>query len=363
MKENNHKESDGRADRAIFFTPRGPFRLSDLLTPIKDRIGLTTPLAAPLMESTARNVAGLDLGDNGDISFCQSPRYKEQLQASRAEFIFMLPALRPFAPPTAKVIEMKEPQLAFALVGLQFYPRPVASKHSIHPTAVIDKTAVIEQPVVIGPYAVIGAGARIGAGTTIGAQTVIDEKVVLGRNNIIGDNCSISYCLMGNDCDIDTGVRIGGRGFGLAMAATGLVRLPQLGMVRIGNGVCISCNTVVDRGAAHDTVIADNVQIDNLVAVGHNSRIDRSAVVCSMVGLAGSSKIGAGVFLAGQVGVADHVVVGAGARISAQGGAISDVPAGATVSGHPTMPHRQFLKAHFFLKNILARGHNNKNDK
>ncbi|MDI9313609.1 MAG: UDP-3-O-(3-hydroxymyristoyl)glucosamine N-acyltransferase [Hydrotalea sp.] len=343
-------------DKNIFFQPykpaSGAFLIGDMLAQIADRVGLTTDIAT-MPKREVRNIAGLKAAGAGDVSFCALGKHRAQLAATRAGVVLLTADLQADAPNNCLAFVMRDPQLAYALIGAMFYPRMTAQQHDIHPTAVVSKTAVIEQPVSIAPYVVIGDGVKIGKGSIIGASTVIERGVVIGMNNIIGDNCSISHCVMGNDCDIDSGVRIGGRGFGLVPTKTGIVRMPQIGQVLIGNGVCISCNSVIDRGTSGDTVIADNAQLDNMVAVGHNTQIDRSAVICSMVGLAGSVTIGAGAMLGGQVGVADHMVIGAGAKVSAQSGVASNVGPGDFVGGTPAMNHMQYLRGNHFLRTAM----------
>jgi UDP-3-O-[3-hydroxymyristoyl] glucosamine N-acyltransferase len=63
------------------------------------------------------------------------------------------------------------------------------------------------------------------------------------------------------------------------------------------------------------------------------------------VGIAGSTRIGNDVILAGHVGVTDHLVLGSGVRVGAKSAVFGDIPSGATFSGHPARPHRQFLRA------------------
>ena len=345
-----------KMSKNIFFQPARPpsgaFFIGDMLAPIADRIGLTTAIAS-LPKKQVVNIAGLDSATADDVSFCAVGKHRAQLSQSKAGVLLLTADLQQDAPKDSQVVVMRDPQLAYALIGAMFYPRATAQQHDIHPTAVISKTAVIEQPVVIAPYVVIADGVTIGKGSMIGAGTVIDSHVVIGMNNMIGDNCSISHCVMGNDCDIDSGVRIGGRGFGLVPTKDGIIRMPQVGQVRIGNGVGISCNSVIDRGTSGDTVIADNAQLDNMVAVGHNTQIDRSAVICSMVGLAGSVTIGAGAMLGGQVGIADHMTIGAGAKVSAQSGVASHVKAGDFVGGTPAMNHMQYLRGNHIVRTAM----------
>jgi UDP-3-O-[3-hydroxymyristoyl] glucosamine N-acyltransferase len=50
------------------------------------------------------------------------------------------------------------------------------------------------------------------------------------------------------------------------------------------------------------------------------------------------------VILAGQSGCVDHVTLGDDVRVGAKSAVMSDVAAGATVTGYPARPHREFLR-------------------
>ena len=102
-----------------------------------------------------------------------------------------------------------------------------------------------------------------------------------------------------------------------------------------------------------DTVIGRGAKLDNLVHVGHNVRIGRRCLLMAGVGIAGSTRIGDDVILAGHVGVTDHLVIGDGARIAAKSAVFGDVPPGASFSGHPARPHRQFLRAQAALYRVM----------
>jgi UDP-3-O-[3-hydroxymyristoyl] glucosamine N-acyltransferase len=87
------------------------------------------------------------------------------------------------------------------------------------------------------------------------------------------------------------------------------------------------------------------VKIDNLVHVAHNVRIGDLSVIVAQVGISGSTVLGKGVTLAGQSGLPGHLHIGDGATIGAKSAPIGDVPAGATYTGFPAVPHREFLRA------------------
>jgi UDP-3-O-[3-hydroxymyristoyl] glucosamine N-acyltransferase len=94
-----------------------------------------------------------------------------------------------------------------------------------------------------------------------------------------------------------------------------------------------------------DTVIGQGSKLDNLVHVGHNVRIGRRCLLMAGVGIAGSTHVGDDVILAGHVGVTDHLEIGNRSRIAAKSAVFGDIPEGASFSGHPARPHRQFLRA------------------
>jgi UDP-3-O-[3-hydroxymyristoyl] glucosamine N-acyltransferase len=115
--------------------------------------------------------------------------------------------------------------------------------------------------------------------------------------------------------------------------------------VRIGNRVDVQANSCIDRATVGATEIGDGSKIDNLVQIGHGSRVGEDTLICSQTGLAGSSVIGNNVILAGQVGIAGHCSVGDGVILTAQSAVSHDVPAGKMISGSPGFDNRTWLRA------------------
>ncbi len=103
------------------------------------------------------------------------------------------------------------------------------------------------------------------------------------------------------------GAVIGGDGFGLAFDKDHWVKIPQLGTVRVGNDCEIGTNTAIDRGAIGDTVLADDVRLDNLVQIAHNVEIGAHTAMAGMVGISGSTRIGEYCMFAGRSGAAGHL--------------------------------------------------------
>jgi UDP-3-O-[3-hydroxymyristoyl] glucosamine N-acyltransferase len=137
---------------------------------------------------------------------------------------------------------------------------------------------------------------------------------------------------------------IGSDGFGYSKQGEAWVKVPQVGVVEIGNDVEIGANVTIDRARFGRTEIADGVKIDNLVQVAHNVRIGAHTAMAAQVGISGSTRIGRGVQLGGQAGLAGHLHVGDGAVVGAQAGVTKDVEPGAFVVGFPAAPYREYFK-------------------
>jgi UDP-3-O-[3-hydroxymyristoyl] glucosamine N-acyltransferase len=106
----------------------------------------------------------------------------------------------------------------------------------------------------------------------------------------------------------------------------------------------VQANSCVDRATVGETRIGRGAKLDDLVLVGHASRVGANTLLCGQVGLAGSSRIGSKCILAGQVGTAGHLTVGDGAVLTAQSGVPNDVPPNSLYSGYPAVENREWLK-------------------
>ena len=333
-----------------FVNKSGPFTLSELATlsgakifgdDLDSRSFLVQDLAS-LSEATAT-----------DLSVLHQKKYVKTLGDSLAGACIIAPEYTHYAPPCMRLLVHKNPYKAYALIAQAFYP---AEKHGPY----IAETAHVSNNVILGEDCRIEHGAYVGSDVTIGDRCKIGVNTYIGSGVTIGNDChiennvSISNTIMGNHVLIYPGARIGQDGFGFASDAQGHYKIPHRGIVLIGHNVAIGANTCIDRGSLNNTVIEDWVRIDNLVQVGHNSKIGKGSVIAGQVGLAGSSELGEFVLLAGQVGVAAHSKIGKGAIIMAQAGVMKDVEAGTSVGGCPAIPirdwHRQTVLLHRIVK-------------
>ncbi len=321
-----------------FFSVAGPFKLGYLAQICGAGLGDGAD-----RERVVRDVAPLQSARADELSFLDNKLYLGELQTSRAGACIVEPRHASNAPAGMILLLTTKPYQAYAIVASEFYPG-MAVEGQVHSTAVIEPSASIGRGVDIGPYAVIGAGAGIGDGVRLGAHCVVEAGVVIGSGSEVGAGAYLSHCLVGDNCLIHSGVRIGNRGFGFTLDRDGYVDVPQLGRVIVEDRVEIGANSTIDRGAGPDTVIGAGSKIDNLIQIGHNVQIGRGCVLVAQTGVAGSSKLDDFVMVGGQGGIAGHLRIGKGAQIAPQSGILRDVPAGTTVMGSPAIPIKDFFR-------------------
>lgn len=252
------------------------------------------------------------------IAFLASPKYRQQLQATRAAAVIVPPQ---FAGDTALPrIVHQNPYAYYARVVTLLNPalqRPLG----IHPSAVVNSK--IPASVSIGERVVVGAGVKLGENVTVYPGCVIGDGVSIGDDSLLFPNTVIYHnCVIGRRAVIQAGAVIGSDGFGFAKEGERWIKIPQIGRVVIGDDVEIGANTSIDRGALDDTVIGNGVKLDNQIQIAHNVVIGDHVAMAGCVGIAGSTKIGrrctvggAGMII-GHLELADDVHVSAGTMVT-----------------------------------------------
>lgn len=260
-------------------------------------------------------VATLDGGRPGTITFLANDKYLGQLAATGASAVIVAPAARDAT--TLPRIVCPNPYLMFARVATLLNPEP-APVPGCHRSAAVHADASVAVDSEIGPHAVIEAGARIGSGCIIGAGCYIGQNVDIGEGTRLFPRVTIYYgCRVGRRGRLHSGVVIGADGFGIAPDADGWVKIPQIGGVIIGDDVEIGANTTVDRGAIDDTVIENGVKLDNQIMIAHNVRIGAHTAMAACSGVAGSARIGRHCRIGGSSGIAGHITIADNVEISA----------------------------------------------
>ncbi len=296
-----------------------------------------------------KGVAGIEAAQAGDLTFLANRRYHHAVATTRASAILIgkdVAIERAAGMPALGALRSENAYLDFARAIELFY-RPPEYAPGIHPTATVARTARIAENAHIGPYCFIDEAVELGE------NAILHSFVAIYRGARIGDHFFAHAhavvregCEIGNRVVLQNGVVVGGDGFGFAKQSDGRWhKMQQSGTTVIEDDVEIQANACVDRATVGETRIRRGAKLDDLVLVGHASKVGEDSLLCGQVGLAGSTVVGNRCILAGQAGAAGHLTIGDGAVITSQSGVPHDVPRGAVYSGYPAVENRRWLKS------------------
>ncbi len=279
-------------------------------------------------------LSGIKEAKKGHLTFIANNKYRPLLKTTKASAVIVPLDINNSV--DATLIQVENPDIAFAKIMAIVGPEPVTFSPGISKTAIIGKDVVIGKNVSIQPYAVIEDNVQIGNGTTIGSCVYIGHYTKIGKNSLIYPHVIIrERVIIGDRVIIHPGTVIGGDGFGFATVKGVHHKIPQIGTVEIGNDVEIGSNVTIDRARFDKTYIGNGVKIDNLVQIAHNVHIGENTIVVAQVGISGSTSIGKNVIIAGQAGITGHITVGDNAIIGGKAGVTKDIPPNTHVTGFP----------------------------
>ena len=252
-------------------------------------------------------VATLSGATSGKITFLTNSAYRKQLNATNASAVILRESDSQQCKVNALVVD--DPHSAYAKIASLLYKNKLNTP-GIASSAQVATTAIIHPSVWIGHNVVIGENANIGKDVQINPGCVIGESVNIGEQSHLAANVTVYHdCEIGHRTLIHSGVVIGSDGFGQANDEGFWIKVPQLGKVMIGDDVEIGANTTIDRGAIENTIIGDNVKLDNLIQIAHNVQIGAHTVISACAAIAGSTRIGEHCMIGGVVGIVGHLTI------------------------------------------------------
>jgi UDP-3-O-[3-hydroxymyristoyl] glucosamine N-acyltransferase len=254
------------------------------------------------------SVAPLGQAHPGSVSFLANPRFRSQLDDTRASAVVIDAASAAKSPVPALIAA--NPHATFARIAAMLYPRP-QNLPGIHSTAVVSPEARVDASAHVGPFTFIGAHSVVGPRADIGPHCVIEDGVQVDEDVRLVARVTLCHgTIVGARSVIHPGAVIGSDGFGLAKEAGGAwLKVPQVGRVVVGADVEVGSNTTIDRGAIGDTVLEEGVKLDNQIQIGHNVRVGAHTAMAACVGISGSTTIGKRCMIGGMVGVVGQLTI------------------------------------------------------
>jgi UDP-3-O-[3-hydroxymyristoyl] glucosamine N-acyltransferase len=267
---------------------------------------------------------GLEEARKGDLSFCKDPKHARLVESTQASAVLLPPEWDKGAP--CAIIRVEDPNQACMAAARIFAPPEVVRAPGIHPSAIVDPSVKVGEGVHVGPFTVIEKGCEIGDGAVIEAQVFIGEGCRVGAGTHIYPQVTLREgTIVGRNCIFHCGVRLGGDGYGFNNGrredgSVFIEKIPQLGIVEIGDGVEIGSNTTIDRARIGRTYIGPMTKIDNLVQIGHNVKVKGYSGLIAQSGIAGSTEIGYGCLIWAQAGISGHIKIADGVQVGPQAG-------------------------------------------
>ena len=280
-------------------------------------------------EGVASGINEIHMVQEGDLVFVDHPKYYKKCIDSAATYIII--NQKTDFPPHKALLLVEEPFEAYLKIVQHYRPFDAAVKQK-------------------SDTAVVGANTTVMPGAFIGNHVIIGDNCVIYPNVVIMD-----HCVIGSNVLIQAGTVIGSDAFYYNKKTNRDIQYKKMlscGRVIIEDYVEIGANCTIDRGVTGDTVIGAGTKMDNLVHIGHDTRVGKNCLFAAQVAIAGATNIQDEVILWGQVGVNKTLDIGKGAEVFAQSGVGYNLPGGKKYFGSPADEAMNKKKELVWMKRI-----------
>jgi UDP-3-O-[3-hydroxymyristoyl] glucosamine N-acyltransferase len=304
-------------------------------------------------ETEVHQLSKIEEGELGSISFLANKKYNPFIYKTGASIVIVNNDLILDKEVAPTLIRVKDAYQAFSTL-LEFYNQIDDNQEGIMEPVSIDKSVRINSSCYVGEFTVIKQNVSLGDHVKIDSQCYIGKNVTIGAGTKIHPGTRIlSGTIIGENCVIHSGCVIGSEGFGFAPQPDGTYKkVPQTGIVRIGNNVDIGANSTIDKATLGATIINDGVKLDNQIQIAHNVEIGENTVIAAQVGIAGSTKIGKSCVIGGQAGFAGHLTIGNGVQVQGKTGVTRNIKDNAILQGTPAFDFKSYSKSYIHFKNL-----------
>lgn len=301
-------------------------------------------------------MAKIEEGKEGDITFLANPKYEDFIYTTKATIVLVNKSFEPLKalPETLTLIRVEDAYQSLSTL-LGYYDQINQQKEGIEDPSYISKSAQIGEGCYIGAFAYIGNHVKLGNNVKIYPHAYIGDGTTIDDDSIVFSGAKVYHnCVIGKACTLHSGVILGSDGFGFApSAANDYKKVPQIGNVILEDYVEIGSNSTIDRATMGSTVIKKGVKLDNLIQVAHNVEIGENTVIAAQTGIAGSAKLGKNMMIGGQVGIVGHIQIADEVKIAAQSGiGQSIVKKGEIVQGSPAFSIGDYKRSYVLFRGL-----------
>ena len=295
----------------------------------------------------------IEEAQKGSLTFLSNPKYTPFIYKTQASDTIVNQDFIPENRLSTTLVRVNNAYDSFAIL-LDFYNKAKTTKSGISKSAIIHSSVNLGKNCLVGDMVCIQEEAQIADNVKIYPQAFIGCNVSIGTGTIIFAGAKIlEDSIIGENCVIHSGAVIGSDGFGFALQPSGdYKKIPQTGIVVLGDHVEVGSNSTIDRATLGVTSIGNGVKLDNQIQVAHNVEIGENTVIAAQTGIAGSSKIGKNCVIGGQVGIAGHIIIGDNVKIQGQSGVISNVKIDSVIQGTPAFSYADYNKSYVYFKNL-----------
>ena len=289
----------------------------------------------------------------GSLTFLSNPKYTPFIYKTKASVTIVNDDFIAESDLNTTLVRVSNAYDSFTVL-LDYYNKVKVIKKGITKSAEIDDSVIIGKDCYVGAMTCIEANTIVEDNVKIFPQVFIGSNVSIGKGSIVFPGARIlDDTIIGQDCVIHSGVVIGADGFGFAPKENGAYKkIPQTGIVVLGDNVDVGANSTIDRATLGVTSISKGVKLDNQIQIAHNVELGENTVIAAQSGIAGSTKIGKNCVIGGQAGLAGHITVGDNVKIQGQSGVISSVKDNMIIQGTPAFSYNAYNKSYVCFKNL-----------
>jgi UDP-3-O-[3-hydroxymyristoyl] glucosamine N-acyltransferase len=289
----------------------------------------------------------------GSLTFLSNPKYTPFIYKTQASVTIVNKDFVPDSDLSTTLVRVSNAYDSFSVL-LDYYNKVKTSKIGIAKTTFIDSSVQLGENCYVGHMSCIEENTEISDNVKIFPQVFIGNNVSIGEGTIIFAGAKIlDDTIIGKNCVIHSGAVIGSDGFGFVPQENGnYKKIPQTGIVVLGDYVDVGSNSTIDRATLGVTSIGNGVKLDNQIQIAHNVEIGENTVIAAQTGIAGSSKIGKNCVIGGQVGIIGHITIGDNVKIQGQSGVISSIKEDQIIQGTPAFSYNAYNKSYVYFKNL-----------